>query len=95
MSWSCFHGLFKNAQAPSQWWLPLIGGRVMPGLFLVSAWGVGAGGLWDGRTAKQSEACPACLLELFRAGEGRQMEAKTQTPLHYECPGPRLLPPKS
>ena len=93
MSWSWCPRLFKNAQASSQGWWPLLGGRVMPGLFLVKCLGSVSPGVLEWKSNHQTEeAHSACLLDYSELGKGRRWRPRPRH--HGITSAPCLLPPQ-
>ena len=90
-SWSWCHRLFKNAQAPSQGWRLLLGGRVLPGL-LVECLGSVSPGVLEWKSNHQTEqAHSACLLNHSELGKRHRW--RTRPRHHGITSAPSPLPP--
>lgn len=99
ISWACFLGLFKNAQAPGQWWLPCLGGRMMPGRLLVKCLGSVSprGSGMEEQPPKRRERGLLCPYSGALQTWGRKVDRGEDPDIVAlrVPPAPRLLPPKS
>lgn len=99
ISWACFLGLFKNSQAPGQWWLPCLGGRMMPGRLLVKCLGSVSprGSGMEEQPPKRRERGLLCPYSGALQTWGRKVDRGEDPDIVAlrVPPASRLLPPKS